>query len=666
MMWASRWKFGVSGLAEQLTGKICLGSTCAFRSGELKTRLADTLKYPLRIPVRSKRAIPARGFACILIYIAFGYLLTGAAQQSTHATTRAKSGTKASNPAPPGNTEAGGRYVGSKVCASCHSNIYNSFRQTSMGMSMLPGDANSLASVLPVPATVYDKDSNQYFDVMRKDGGLFQSQYALDADGKELFRQTWKVDYDIGAGANGFGFLIQRDHYLFEAPLSYYTKTHSWGFAPGFEVQNRGFTRPILGRCITCHSGQANPVAGQVGLYEDPPFDELAVGCENCHGPGELHVAERAQELMTGAAPSASADPSIVNPARLSGWLADNICMRCHQGQDVRVEMPGKNIRDFRPGMPLGSYVSIFKIAPEAGASPSALPLEHYFGMTLSKCYRASRNLHCITCHDPHVESSAARALDNYRSECLGCHTERSCRLEPTKRLATNPPDDCLTCHMPKRTVTTIAHAALTDHSIPAQASSALQPSDQSNHNQKPELLVLSAPSAEWKQLQSIPPVVLLEAYDSLVREGHHDFEPLLTQLIQQVASRPLSDPAVLRVLARAEFRKDTPAGKLRAIDHMKHLFRITVPNIDDYLFLGDLYTRTQQEEKAVKILEKARSSSPYFREVYEMLASAHMTLGQYGDALAVLRQGIELFPDDVKLRALEKRANSVTLGPVN
>ena len=531
---------------------------------------------------------------------------------------------------------------------------------------MLPGDADSLASMLPVPATLYDKDSNQYFDVMRRDGALFQSQYALDADGKELFRQTWKVDYDIGAGANGFGFLIQRDHYLFEAPLAYYTKTHSWGFAPGFEIQNRGFTRPILGRCITCHSGRPNPVVGQVGLYKDLPFDELAVGCENCHGPGELHVAERTQDLMTGAPPPAGGDTSIVNPARLSGWLADNICMRCHQGQDVRIEMPGKNIQDFCPGMPLGNYVSIFKIAPEAGASPSALPLEHYFGMTLSKCYRASRNLHCITCHDPHVESSAPKALANYRSQCLGCHTEQSCRLEPAKRLATNPPDDCLACHMPKRTVSTIAHAALTDHSIPAQASSALQPSDHSHDKQKLELLVLSSPPDEWKQLRSIPPGILLEAYDSLVREGHHEFDSLLTQLLQQVASSTPSDPAILRVLARAEFRKDTPAGTLRAIDDMRRLFRVTVPNIDDYLFLGDLYTRTQQEEKAVLILEKARSSSPYFREVYEMLASDYMTLGQYGDALAILQRGIELFPDDVKLRALEKRANSVTLGPVH
>lgn len=39
------------------------------------------------------------------------------------------------------------------------------------------------------------------------------------------------------------------------------------------------------------------------------------------------------------------------------------------------------------------------------------------------------------------------------------------------------------------------------------------------------------------------------------------------------------------------------------------------------------------------------------------------MEIGQYGDALAVLRKGIELFPDDFKLRALEKKASSATLG---
>lgn len=529
---------------------------------------------------------------------------------------------------------------------------------------MLPADASSLALVLPTPAQVYDKDSNQYFEVVRRDGALFQSQYSRDADGKDIFRQDRKLDYVIGAGDNGFGFLVQRDHYLFEAPLSYYSATHSWGFSPGFEIQNRGFTRPILDRCIVCHSGRANPVVGQAGLYKTPPFDELAVGCENCHGPGDLHVNERTMDQMMSSEPSLAPDRTIVNPARLSGWLADNICMSCHQGQDVRIEMPGKHIQDFRPGRPLGDYVSVFKIAPRTGASPSALPLEHYFGMTMSKCYRASRNLHCITCHDPHIDPSGPEATAHYRAQCLNCHTQQSCGLEPAKRQATHPPDDCLHCHMPKRTVTTITHAALTDHSIPAR-SAAGQPVPISDHVEDPKLLLLTAPPDKPQQAESIAPTILLQAYENLVQEGHHEFDSLLNQLSREIASTAPSDPMVLRVLARTEFRKGTPAGNLKSMEYMKRVLAVGAPNIDDYLFLSNLYTRTKDHREAVAILEKARSTSPYFREIYENLATEYMELGSYSDALAVVHSGIALFPDDVELRVLEQKASSATLpGP--
>jgi len=558
---------------------------------------------------------------------------------------------------------SGGHYLGSKACASCHSAIYNNFRQTSMGRSMLPGETRSLDGVLPPTAKVYDKDSDQYFDVRLKGGSLYQGDYAVDADGKELFRQSWKLDYVIGAGANGYGFLFQRDHYLFEAPLCYYTTTHSWGFSPGFEVRNRGFTRPILDRCITCHSGRSNPVTGQVGLYENPPFEELAVGCENCHGPGEAHVTERTQDQMTGAAPPLGIDASIVNPAQVSGWVADNICMRCHQGQDVRVEMPGKRIQDFRPGMQLGEFVSIFKIAPEPGASPSALPLEHYFGMTLSKCYRASGNLHCVTCHDPHVESNSAQSYTKYRATCMGCHTEQSCKLERAKRQATNPPDDCLSCHMPKRTVTTIAHAALTDHSIPMRPSAVMR-KEASQSSSSRELLLLTATPDSWKKLRAVPEAVVFQAYDSLVRQGREEFAPLLNELLPKIERSETSEPNVLRALSRAEFSKNTAEDDLRALQFMKRVERTTTLNIDDYLLLSNLYKRGKQPREAVKVLEKARTATPYFREVYEILAEEYMELGEYGDALGVLRKGIELFPDDLKLRSQEKKASAATLGP--
>jgi len=63
-----------------------------------------------------------------------------------------------------------------------------------------------------------------------------------------------------------------------------------------------------------------------------------------------------------------------------------------------------------------------------------------------------------------------------------------------------------------------------------------------------------------------------------------------------------------------------------------------------------------------VKTLGKARATSPYFREVYENLATEYMELGEYPAALKVLAKGIELFPEDVKLRSLQEKASSATL----
>jgi len=277
-------------------------------------------------------------------------------------------------------------YVGTKVCAACHADIFAKYSKTAMGRSMVRGVDPSVLDSLPVPFTVFDSEAGEYFEVLRKEGALYQSQYAVDRDGKEIFRQTWKLPFVVGSGENGFGFLLQREGYLFEAPLTYYTKSHVWGFSPGYELRNLAFTRPVIAECVGCHSGRSQPVYGRSALYREPPFAELAVGCENCHGPGERHVAER----RDGHAIAGNTDTSIVNPARLSGWLADNICMKCHQGGDVRVEQPGKHEQDFRPGTRLDDVVAIFKAPLSRGASSQSVLLEHYFSMTLSKCYRAS------------------------------------------------------------------------------------------------------------------------------------------------------------------------------------------------------------------------------------------------------------------------------------
>src|SRR5262249_8343825 len=148
-----------------------------------------------------------------------------------------------------------------------------------------------------------------------------------------------------------------------------------------------------------CHSGLPQPVHDRVGLYKNPPVRELGIGCENCHGPGGLHVAERRK-----AAPVKGIDRTIVNPGRLPAWLADKICMFCHQQGDRRVMKPGRNILDLRPGEPLDKTVSIFKVLPRHKPTEENPIVDYHLEMESSKCYQSSGGrLSCTTCHNPHV-----------------------------------------------------------------------------------------------------------------------------------------------------------------------------------------------------------------------------------------------------------------------
>jgi hypothetical protein len=542
-----------------------------------------------------------------------------------------------------------GQYVGSKVCATCHPAIFAGYSKTSMGRSMASGDDTAFLDRFPAPFTIFDNEAGQYFEVSRKADGLYQSQYAVDRSGKEIFRQTQRLAYVVGSGENGFGFLVQRDGFLFEAPLTYYSKSRVWSFSPGYELRNLGFDRPVLAECIGCHAGRPEPVADRAGLYRDPPFTELAVGCENCHGPGEPHVAQRR---------GGRAAASIVNPARLSGWLADNICMRCHQGGDVRVERPGDQAQDFRPGTPLNQVLSIFKVPVNQNSEPQSVLLEHYFSMTLSQCFRSSSGrLRCTTCHDPHTQPASTEAASYYRSKCLTCHQPSSCKSPPEDRAKTTPADNCAFCHMPRQTVTTITHAALTNHRIAARADEPL-PDAAFRANTNAGLIDLTASAGDHPRPD---PITLLQAYATLIRDGHTEFKAKLNDLLDGLARNP-TNALVLSALGRRAMTVDSPESSEQAIHFFQAAIRRNAAVADNYILLAAVYARRGRSQEAVQVLLEGMPLNPYVREFPESLAVQYMQLGKYGDALTTIRKGLEVFPGDLLLRTLLKKASSATL----
>ncbi len=79
-------------------------------------------------------------------------------------------------------------------------------------------------------------------------------------------------------------------------------------------------------------------------------------------------------------------------------------------------------------------------------------------------------------------------------------------------------------------------------------------------------------------------------------------------------------------------------------------------------IFLAELNIGQKRIPEAVELLQKARAMNPNVRETYELLGAQFMTMGDYRNALRVFKVGMELFPDDAALRALDQKARSATL----
>jgi hypothetical protein len=502
-----------------------------------------------------------------------------------------------------------------------------------------------LLSQLRFPATIFDAGLNRHFSAFVKQGRLYQSEWETAADGKDIFRHTESVRWIIGTGANAFGGLIQRGDRLFEAPLTFYSKTRAWALSPGYERVDRGFSRPIDGPCVYCHSGRPNPVDGSAGQFRTPPFDELAIGCETCHGPGADHV----REISGGGARIRS---EMVNPAKLAPWLADNICMLCHQNGDARVLQPGRSYRDVRPGQPLDRTLAILMVPFTRESPPNSDHLQHYFSMTLSKCYRSSAGkLRCISCHDPHVEPAAEEAPGYFRGKCLRCHSQASCTASAGDRQQTTPPDNCIACHMPKRDVAQISHASLTNHRVISTPGEPFpEVVFQLTTKSLPDLVHISALPDEADDPPS--PLTLLEAYGQLAVE-HREYLPRYFELAKQLEMSDPKNVNVLEALASRSLQQNTQSDERDAMEYLRQAIEQGSTSAWDFEQRGAWLIKGQRFREADECLHQGIQRAPYDPKLYAELAEDYVAENKPREAATTLEQALGAFPQLDWLRDL-------------
>ena len=522
-------------------------------------------------------------------------------------------------------------WAGSKVCAGCHRQIYEQYSSVAMAHSMSPASQSALLSGAAV--TVFSTKFNRSFQVYRDGADVYQSESETDAAGKTVFRAAYKLEFAVGSGVNGFSYAVRRGNYLFEAPLSYYARQRKWDLSPGYEFADYGFNRPMAAACVICHSGRPRMARDGNGAYLDPPFQELAIGCENCHGPGGVHAA------------SGGARRSIVNPARLSPRLAEQICMYCHQGGDTRVLQPGKDYADFRPGTWLGDTLAIFKIASQRGDEDL---LEHHSAMEASKCFRGSGGkLSCFTCHDPHAQPARAEAAAWYRAKCLTCHSEASCKAPHQARA--ERANDCTACHMPKRDVTMISHSELTNHRIIAYAG---EPFRAPAAEPEGALIYVNRPAGGGK----LPRMTLWRAYGELL-EKEPAFQTNYLALLDELAKDQPDNGLVQAALGTRDMRESLADSNAAAIAHLTKALDLGFSTSTVYADLAQTLARAGKLDDAVSVLVRGVQAEPFAPELYKSLALRYITLKQYPRAKETMERYVELFPEDDFMRGLLEKA---------
>jgi len=364
-------------------------------------------------------------------------------------------------------------YVGMETCKQCHNGIHESFSQTGMGKSFGHANREKSAGNFNNVKAIYDSSINLWYKPLWIGDSLFVHEYRLKAS-DTVHSIKRKIQYIIGSGQHTNSHLFIENGYLFQAPLTFYTQDQHWDLPPGFEKGNNSRFNRIIGlECISCHNGYPKMVSGSENKYVSLPN---GIDCERCHGPGEIHVAEKRKGLIVDT--SKYIDYTIVNPGKLSIELQFDLCQRCHlQGNAVLKE--GKSFFDFKPGMHLSDIMQIYLPRFENDEN-SFIMASHADRLKQSNCFikmaekagganelRPYKNaLTCVTCHNPHVSVKQTNS-EHFIQKCQSCHSDTKSKLCSEKevlRIAKN--NNCISCHMPVSGSIDIPHVRIHDHYI--------------------------------------------------------------------------------------------------------------------------------------------------------------------------------------------------------
>jgi predicted CXXCH cytochrome family protein len=396
--------------------------------------------------------------------------------------------------------------VSSQTCFKCHESHYASWQRTyhrTMTREATPEYVkadfdDAVHHYQGVTSRMTRQGDRYYLDTVDPEWARQAAlrDLPLDQTGPAP-RHRFSIDRVVGS--HWFQHLLHRDEHgrYLRLPLVYHLVEGRW-----IHINGAFLTPPdryFFGKvglwnetCVFCHntrpSKNPRPVPGQWSGYRTE-VGELGIACEACHGAGQRHVlahqnpARRLAQRYRG-----EADPTIVNPARLSVARSDDVCAHCHGSPRPRPEAwdPNTAPDPFLAGRDLSRFFYLYWSeaeiqprgqGPDGRASPPPRPRSvdgsfwgdgtplttalEYQGMALSACYQDGHGkLSCLSCHSMHQGDPNHQLKDGMRTNeaCYACHESYRARLvEHTHHAADSPGSLCYNCHMPYQVYSLLA-----------------------------------------------------------------------------------------------------------------------------------------------------------------------------------------------------------------
>jgi len=550
-------------------------------------------------------------------------------------------------PTPYRNVRPGVGYVGDQRCADCHLEITEAYRRHPMGKSLGP-----VAAVSPVEN--YEATHKNPFaaagfqyQIDRLGSSVLHKESKQDTTGAVLYEKAMPVRYAVGSGTRGRSYLLEEKGFVWQSPVSWYTEQARWDLSPSHTRANRHFERPIVADCLFCHANQVVPLEGMLNRYEPPLFRGEAIGCERCHGPGELHVQRReAAPALTGP------DDTIVNPRRLEPAPREAVCQQCHLQGEARVVRLGRSLADYRPGLPLDLFLAVF--VPPAEVRDNQKAVGQTEQMYASQCFQmSSGQLGCISCHDPHRLPPAEQKAAYFRQRCLTCHASSTRRPAcsfplPARRAQA---DNCAACHMPSRGSSNIIHASITDHRILRRPEAAGAPAPRPrplSPDESPLVHFHPTRGDVWDGSRErdlgIALVILTQRF------GVPQPARLALPLLETSLQRFPADEAALEAHAVAlwhTFQQDEAIALLERLLQRWPRQELALSHAASFT------AATKQFEKSLVYYRRLVELNPYYSEYQYGLAHLLWQREQWQPALDAGRQALELNPARLDARKL-------------